>query len=314
MKACVNFATMPRLPFVTLKNAAVLALVLGGTAWLGSETVASKVPDFDDLAKRHAPVISPAMPGDLMLFGEPMPLETFGVREALDRELVVNTYRHSSTILYLKRAARWFPVIEPILEEEGIPTDFKYLAVIESGLSQVVSPAGAAGFWQFMKRTAPEYGLEVSGNVDERYHVEKATRAACAYLQEAHARFGSWVLAAASYNMGQAGVAEALFTQQVSTYWDLHLNSETARYVYRLAALREVMEAPEAYGFHLGRSDVYAPLMCQEVVVDTAVSNLASFALASGTTLRELKAINPWLRGSQLDVAEGKSYAIRVPF
>lgn len=313
MKACVNFATMLRLPFVTLKNAAVLTLVLGGTAWLGSETVASKVPDFDDLAKRHAPVISPAMPGDLMLFGEPMPLETFGVREALDRELVVNTYRHSSTILYLKRAARWFPVIEPILQEEGIPTDFKYLAVIESGLSQVVSPAGAAGFWQFMKRTAPEYGLEVSGNVDERYHVEKATRAACAYLHEAHARFGSWVLAAASYNMGQAGVAEALSTQQVSTYWDLHLNSETARYVYRLAALREVMEAPEAYGFHLGRSDVYAPLTCQEVVVDTAVSNLASFALATGTTLRELKAINPWLRGTQLDVAEGKSYAICVP-
>ena len=313
MKACVNFATMPRLPFVTLKNAAVLTLVLGGTAWLGSETVASKVPDFDDLAKRHAPVISPAMPGDLMLFGEPMPLETFGVREALDRELVVNTYRHSSTILYLKRAARWFPVIEPILQEEGIPTDFKYLAVIESGLSQVVSPAGAAGFWQFMKRTAPEYGLEVSGNVDERYHVEKATRAACAYLHEAPARFGSWVLAAASYNMGQSGVAEALSTQQVSTYWDLHLNSETARYVYRLAALREVMEAPEAYGFHLGRSDVYAPLACQEVVVDTAVSNLASFALATGTTLRELKAINPWLRGTQLDVAEGKSYAIRVP-
>ena len=304
---------MLRLPFVTLKNAAVLTLVLGGTAWLGSETVASKVPDFDDLAKRHAPVISPAMPGDLMLFGEPMPLETFGVREALDRELVVNTYRHSSTILYLKRAARWFPVIEPILEEEGIPTDFKYLAVIESGLSQVVSPAGAAGFWQFMKRTAPEYGLEVSGNVDERYHVEKATRAACAYLHEAHGRFGSWVLAAASYNMGQAGVAEALSSQQVSTYWDLHLNSETARYVYRLAALREVMETPEAYGFHLGRSDVYAPLTCQEVVVDTTVSNLASFALATGTTLRELKAINPWLRGTQLDVAEGKSYAIRVP-
>lgn len=313
MKACVNFVTMPRLPFVTLKNAAVLTLVLGGTAWLGSETVASKVPNFDDLAKRHAPVISPAMPGDLMLFGEPMPLETFGVREALDRELVVNTYRHSSTILYLKRAARWFPVIEPILEEEGIPTDFKYLAVIESGLSQVVSPAGAAGFWQFMKRTAPEYGLEVSGNVDERYHVEKATRAACSYLHEAHTRFGSWVLAAASYNMGQAGVAEALSTQQVSTYWDLHLNSETARYVYRLAALREVMEAPEAYGFHLGRSDVYAPLTCQEVVVDTTVSNLASFALATGTTLRELKAINPWLRGTQLDVVEGKSYAIRVP-
>ena len=295
------------------KTVAAVVFCAGAAAWMSSTSVASKVPDFEDASKRHAPVIAPAMPGELTLFGEPVPLDGFGVREALDRELVVNTYRHSSTILYLKRAARWFPVMEPILEEEGIPTDFKYLAVIESGLSQVVSPAGASGFWQFMKRTAPEYGLEVSGTVDERYHVEKATRAACAYLREAHDRFGSWVLAAASYNMGQSGVAKSLENQHVDTYWDLHLNSETGRYVYRLLALREVMEAPEAYGFHLGRGDVYQPLDCREVDVQTTVPNLAEFALEQGTTLRELKAINPWLRDDHLDVASGSSYRIRVP-
>ena len=295
------------------KTVAAVVVCAGAAAWMSSTSVASKVPDFEDASKRHAPVIAPAMPGELTLFGESVPLDGFGVREALDRELVVNTYRHSSTILYLKRAARWFPVMEPILKEEGIPTDFKYLAVIESGLSQVVSPAGASGFWQFMKRTAPEYGLEVSGTVDERYHVEKATRAACAYLREAHDRFGSWVLAAASYNMGQSGVAKSLENQHVDTYWDLHLNSETGRYVYRLLALREVMEAPEAYGFHLGRGDVYQPLDCREVDVQTTVPNLAEFALEQGTTLRELKAINPWLRDDHLDVASGSSYRIRVP-
>ncbi len=282
-------------------------------AWLSLPTAANKVPDFDVSAKKHAPVISPTLPATLTLFEEPVPLESFGVREALDLELVVNTYRHSSTILYLKRASRWFPVIEPILEEEGVPSDFKYLAVIESGLSQVVSPAGASGFWQFMKKTAPEYGLEVSATVDERYDVEKATRAACAYLKDAHARFGSWVLAAASYNMGQTGVANALESQHVSTYWDLHLNAETARYVYRLLALREVMEQPEAYGFQLGRSDVYEPLQGQAIEVTSSVEDLASFALDHGTTLRELKAFNPWLRDDRLEVGAGKSYLIQIP-
>ena len=253
------------------------------------------------------------MPHTLSLFGEPVPLESFGVREAWDLELVVNTYRHSSTILYLKRSARWFPVIESILEEEGVPEDFKYLAVIESGLSQVVSPAGASGFWQFMKRTAPEFGLEVSSTVDERYDVEKATRAACAYLKEAHEKFGSWVLAAASYNMGQAGVANSLEAQHVDTYWDLHLNSETARYVYRLLALREVMERPEAYGFHLSKADVYAPLEGTVVDVSASVPDLAAFALEHGTTLRELKAFNPWLRDDRLEVTTGKSYQVRIP-
>ena len=241
-----------------------------------------------------------------------MPLQNFGVREALDRELVVNTYRHSSTILYLKRASRWFPLIEPILEEEGVPADFKYLAVIESGLSQVVSPSGASGFWQFMKRTAPEYGLEVSSTVDERYHVEKATRAACAYLKDAHAKFGSWRWRSCPTTWA-VPVWPTLASQHVTTYWDLHLNSETARYVYRLLALREVMDRPEGYGFHLGKSDVYAPLESRIVEVSASIPSLTTFALNQGTTLRELKAINPWMRSSSLSVPSGKTYQVRIP-
>ncbi|MDA0728690.1 MAG: lytic transglycosylase domain-containing protein [Bacteroidetes bacterium] len=295
------------------KFVGTIAILGGMMAWTANTTEASKVPEFAVVTPRHAPVIAPAVPGELTLFGEPVPMHDFGVREALDMELVVNTYRHSSTILYLKRASRWFPVIEPILAEEGVPEDFKYLAVIESGLSQAVSSAGATGFWQFMKGTAPEFGLEVSGTVDERYHVEKSTRAACAYLKKAQARFGSWVLAAASYNMGQAGVENALDDQHVQTYWDLHLNSETARYVYRLLALREVMETPERYGFHLSSKDVYSPLVYDKVDVTTSVTDLSTFALDHHTTLRELKAFNPWMRKDYLEVPTGKRYEVRIP-
>ena len=293
--------------------AAMACVLLLAGGWASFPTSANKAPNFEGQEKQHAPVISPSMPAELMVFGERVPLEKFGVKESLDLELVVNTYRHSSTILYLKRASRWFPVIEPILEQEGIPADFKYLAVIESGLNQVVSPSGASGFWQFMKKTAPQFGLEISSTIDERYHVEKSTRAACAYLKQAHERFGSWVLAAASYNMGQAGVSRSLEAQHVETYWDLHLNSETARYVYRLLALREVMEKPENYGFQLSSSDVYAPLNGEKVEIDSTIDDLATFALEQGTTLRELKAANPWLREDFVQVVPGKKYEILIP-
>jgi membrane-bound lytic murein transglycosylase D len=299
--------------FAPLKITAIVGLLLGLGVWFSVPISAHKAPDFEVEAKRHSPVISPKVPMDLSLFGELVPLERLGVRESLDRELIVNTYRHSSTILYLKRAARWFPIMEAILEEEGVPSDFKYLAVIESGLSQVVSPAGAAGFWQFMRKTAPEYGLEVTSSVDERYHVALATKAACQYLKEAHEKFGSWVLAAASYNMGQSGVTQSLNAQFVDNYWDLHLNAETGRYVYRMLALREVMEHPERFGFQLGATDVYAPLEGQEIKVSANIDDLASFSLHHGTTLRELKVLNPWLRKDHLEVTMGDSYTLRIP-
>lgn len=263
--------------------------------------------------RQHAPVIAPRIPQTLTLFGEAVPLEQFGIRESLDQELVVNTYRHSSTILYIKRASRWFPVIAPILEEEGIPEEFKYLAVIESGLSQVVSPAGASGFWQFMKDTAPEFGLEVSSMVDERYHVEKATRAACQYLKRAHDRFGSWVLAAASYNMGMAGVSKALEEQQVASYWDLHLNKETARYIFRLLALREVMERPDQFGFFLQAEDMYTVWEGETIEVNEGIESLTAFAIEHQTTLKSLKTMNPWLRDDRLAGKPGKTYLVKVP-
>ena len=257
--------------------------------------------------------VSPNIPDALELAGEIVPIHGFGVRESLDKELIVNTYRHSSTIMYLKKSSRWFPVIEEILKEEGVPNDFKYLAVIESGLSQVVSPAGASGFWQFMKKTAPEYGLEVSTSVDERYDVEKSTRAACQYLKESHTHFGSWSLAAASYNMGQYGVEQRLDEQSVDNYWDLHLNSETGRYVYRMLAIKEVMSSPVKYGFHISPENMYLPHEVREFEVSENISNLNDFALENGSNLKELKALNPWLRKGYLTVKPGKTYVISLP-
>jgi len=216
-------------------------------------------------------------------------------------------------MLYFKRAARWFPVIEPILEEKGLPDDLKYLAIIESGLDQVVSPAGAAGFWQFMKGTAPQYGLTVTREVDERYHVKKATRAACDYLLESKEEFGSWALAAASYNMGKAGVRREMEEQGVEAYWDLHLNAETARYVYRLLAIKAIFEDPSSFGFSIEPEALYAPYVTRRVLVTAPIEDLAQFARAEGSNLKALKILNPWLRSDRLTVAEGDSVSIEFP-
>jgi hypothetical protein len=256
---------------------------------------------------------APEIPVRLNLAGEDVPLEAYGVRNQLDRELIVNTYRHSSTLLYFKRAARWFPVIEPILAESGLPDDFKYLAIIESGLSQVVSPAGASGFWQFMKSTAPAYGLKVNGQLDERYHVEKATLAACKYLLEAKEEFGSWALAAASYNMGRAGLKKALAAQGVGQYWELHLNDETARYVFRMLAIKAIFEDPESYGFFIQPEALYTPHETQLISVTQSIPDLAAFALEQGTHLKALKTLNPWLRSNRLTIAAGDSVAMKLP-
>ncbi len=260
-------------------------------------------------AKNNAPEI----PERDDLAGEMVPMEAFGVRDQLDRELIVNTYRHSSTMLYFKRAARWFPVIEPILLEAGLPDDFKYLAIIESGLSQVVSPAGAAGFWQFMKSTAPAYGLAVNRQRDERYNVEKSTRAACQYLLEAKDELGSWALAAASYNMGRAGVKKALNEQGVDSYWNLHLNDETARYVFRLLAIKTIFEYPEAFGFYIQSEALYKPYVSRTVWQSQSILDLSTFARRQGTNLKVLKALNPWLRSDGLSLAAGDSLALKLP-
>jgi len=253
------------------------------------------------------------MPENLEFAGEGVPLEDPDVYERMDRELLVNTYWQSNALLLMKRANKYFPVIEPILKEEGIPDDFKYLAVIESGLTQAVSPASAVGFWQILEGTGKEYGLEINDNVDERYHIEKSTRVAADYLKKAKERFGSWTLAAASYNAGQYGVDKQLERQKVGDYYDLLLGEETGRYVFRILALKEIMTNPQKYGFSFSESDLYKHIPVEKVKVDTVVKDFPDFAENFGINYKILKVHNPWLRDDHLKNASRKTYYIDIP-
>ncbi|HHS96152.1 MAG TPA: lytic transglycosylase domain-containing protein [Phaeodactylibacter sp.] len=245
--------------------------------------------------------------------GEPLPMDNFDVRERLDQQLLRNAYYHSSTLMNIKRARRFFHEIEKILIEEGVPSDLKYLAVAESSLTNAVSPKGAKGFWQFLSGTAREYGLEVSKEVDERYHLEKATRAACKYLKDKKEKFGSWTLAAAAYNMGSRALAKAINAQKMKSYYDLNLNKETNAYVFRIVALKELMMHPEDFGFYLEEEDKYPPLQFVHVHVDRSINNLGDFACKYGISYRMLKVYNPWLISSKLTVGKEKSYLIKIP-
>lgn len=245
--------------------------------------------------------------------GEPVPLHIADVYERLDRELLVNANLHASTQLIIKRANRAFPIIEPILKKHGIPDDFKYLAVIESGLVNAVSPAGARGVWQFMPETGRERGLEITDQVDERYHLEKSTEAACRYLLDAKQRLGSWTMAAASYNGGVAGVTRQVTFQGEENYYDLLLTEETSRYVFRILALKEIMQNPLKYKFTLLPSDLYTLLPEKKVEVSSSVPDLAVFAKEQGINYKILKIHNPWLRDRKLDVKAGKTYTLDIP-
>jgi hypothetical protein len=253
------------------------------------------------------------LPKNLTLAGEPVPMEDQEVLERMDRELLVNSYWHSQTLQNLKLANRWFPVIEPILAKNGIPDDFKYLAVAESNLRNVVSPAEATGFWQLLATTAKENGLVVTAEVDQRYDVERSTEAACRYLKTAYDRYGSWTLAAASYNMGMGGLDRKLSEQQVKNYYDLFLSTETSRYVFRILAFKLIYEQHERYGFVLDEEDLYPPLEYREVTVTTSVADLQAFAREQGSTYKMLRYLNPWIRSSKLTVLPGKSYTIKLP-
>ncbi len=251
-------------------------------------------------------------PEQLHFAGEAVPLHQQSTRESYDRELLVNTYWQSATLLLFKRANRWFPVIEPILQTHGVPDDFKYLALIESGLMNVVSPAGATGFWQILAGTGRDLGLEVNQYVDERYHVEKATEAACRYLLDARERYGSWTMAAAAYNIGNSRLRRILNNQRVASYYDLYLNEETARYVFRILAVKTIFEDPEASGFHFREEDLYPPLEYQTVVVDTTIDDWVAFAFKHNMTYKELREYNPWIRGYVLPNSRGKVYEVKV--
>ncbi len=253
------------------------------------------------------------IPENIDFAGEVVPLNVSDVKERFERELIVNANLDASTLLIIKRANRAFAIIEPILKKSGIPDDFKYLAVIESGLVNAVSPAGAKGVWQFMPETAKEKGLEVNEMIDERYHLEKSTEAACKYLLDAKARFGNWTLAAASYNGGFAGINKQIAIQKVSNYYDLLLTEETSRYVFRILALKEIMKNPSLYGFIVIEKELYPNLPIRKIEIDSSIVNLADFAKNQGINYKILKIHNPWLRDKTLDNKNNKKYTIEIP-
>ena len=253
------------------------------------------------------------LPDTLSFAGEKVTLNSPDLRERLDRELLVNTYWQSNMMLLLKRANKYFPTIEKILKEEGVPTDLKYLSVIESGLENVISPAGAKGFWQIMRNTGREYGLEVNNNVDERYHVGFSTRMAAQYLKKAKEKFGSWTLAAASYNRGMSGIQRNLNEQKVESYFDLRLGQETSRYVFRILAVKEIIENPSKYGYVFDNSDLYYSVPVHYHGLDTAISNLTTFAQKMGVNYKILKIHNPWLLQNHLNNRSRKYYEIAIP-
>ncbi|MGB1017853.1 MAG: lytic transglycosylase domain-containing protein [Chitinophagales bacterium] len=251
--------------------------------------------------------------GKVTFAGETVPLNDADVRERFDRELMVNTFWHSNTMLNFKLANKYFEIIDAILLEEGVPLDFKYLAVAESGLRNVKSPAKASGIWQIMSATGKSYGLKINDEVDERYHLEKATRVACKYLNEAKAKFGTWALAAASYNMGMPGLQKRIDEQMVNNYYDLYLNSETARYMYRILAYKMVFENANKFGFYLEEDDLYEPIEYETMNIGGDISDLAAFAKTYKTTYKMLKVANPWLRGKKLTVKDGEFYEVKIP-
>jgi membrane-bound lytic murein transglycosylase D len=257
-------------------------------------------------------IYSLASPKQLSFAGEPVPLSDADIQERYDRELLTNVYWQSQTVLMLKRGNKFFPLIEKILAEQGIPDDFKYLALAESGLQNVVSPAGASGYWQMLDATAKIYGLEINADVDERYHLIKSTEAACRYFKEAYGIFNSWALVAASYNMGIDGVRKQLQQQGVNSYYDLWLNTETARYVFRILAIKEIASRPKVFGFNIAEQHQYKLPSTVVIKINANVPDLVKFSLELNCNYKTLKQLNPWLRSKQLAVGS-KPYYVELP-
>ena len=253
------------------------------------------------------------LPDTLRFAGESFDITSPDLRERFDRELLVNTYWQSNMMLLLKRSNKFFPLIERVLKEEGVPIDLKYLALIESGLENVISPAGAKGFWQIMSTTGRDYGLEINSNVDERYHLEFSTKVAAKFLKKAKEKFGSWALAAAAYNRGINGIQRNLTTQKASDYFDLFLGQETSRYVFRILAVKEIIENPIKYGYVFEEKDLYKYIPVRLHGIDTPINNLASFAKKMGVNYKLLKIHNPWLIQNHLKNKSRKYYEIAIP-
>ena len=286
----------------------ILVFCIGATLPI---LIGSSHVDEQHSAKSEVPycVTPPTVPTQVTFDGE-----TIDRRERMDREMMAFTYMHSTTMLLIKRANRYFPIVEPILKANGIPDDFKYLMVIESNLNNIArSPAGAAGLWQFMPATGREFGLEVNENVDERYHIEKATAAACKYFKQAYAKYGDWMAVSAAYNAGQGRISSQLDQQLASHAMDLWLVEETSRYMFRLLAVKEIFNNPQRYGFLLKKEHLYPPIPYKEITVSTPIASLSDFAKQQGITYAQLRDANPWLREQSLKNRTGKTYVLNIP-
>jgi len=297
--------------FISLAGLVLLLVVFRLFSFYSESTDRDKGYVSNFLSKYQ--IFAVNIPEKIDFCGELVPLQDQNIRERLDKELLSNTYYQSNTLLYIKRANRWFPIIEPILEKHGIPNDFKYLPLVESNLSNVVSPAGATGYWQLMKATAKSFKLEVNEQVDERYDMILSTEAACKYLKSAYNYFGSWTLTAAAYNMGVEGIKRQLKKQKTDNYYDLYLNTETARYVFRLLAIKEILSTPGKYGYHFREKDLYERVPQHAISIDSSISNLATFAKSQHINYRILKLHNPWLRRNNLPNKSHKTYSISIP-
>lgn len=300
---------------ITPGKAAFAVMLLLSTGFVFTVLVAadSQQQVTHDYEESTPVAVSWAIPENVTFAGEAMPLQNFDTRESLDRELNATAYRHGSTLLTIKRAGRYFPEIEKILKEYGIPDDFKYLACAEGDLSNVISPAGATGFWQIMDGTGKESGMIINKEVDERYDLDKSTRFACKYFLKAYEKYGSWTMAAASYNNGFSGLSEQVDIQKEANYYDLLLNEETARYIFRIVSLKLVMSEPAKYGFNIRPDEMYSPVPYYEVKVDSTVASFEQFARHFETNYKILKFLNPWLRKPFLTNSEKREYTIRVP-
>lgn len=307
MKAVKNILMILGVVFV---GSSLIFAVKNNDASVSTEVVKTTK---NDVEKEGYRITAIEIPENLNFSGEAVPFDDPEIMERVDREFLVNTYWQSNAVLLMKRANKYFPIIEPILAKNGIPDDFKYLAVAESGLQNVVSPAGARGFWQIMPGTAKDYGLEVNANVDERYHIEKSTEVACEYLKKSKEKFGSWTLAAAAYNAGPAGIQRYMGVQKVDGYYDLLLGEETGRYVFRILAIKEILSDPEKYGFHLDKEDMYTKVPTYTVDISEPVANFADFSKEYGINYKILKRHNPWLREPHLNNSSKKKYTLEIP-
>ena len=301
-----------------MKKLTIAAIVLASLALIGEAFIFATTRESADDVHRKAlkanyHIYAPVLPDTLYFAGERVPMNIYYVRESMDRELMVNMYWHSNILLYMKRAGRFFPVIEPILKKNGVPEDFKYLCVIESGLQNVTSSAKAQGYWQFIKSTGEKYGLTVNEDIDMRNDIEAATEAACRYLKDLKQRFGSWTSAAAAYNCGEGGLSRRYKLESVNNYYDVRLNSETARYVYRILAVKQIMQHPQDYGIYIRECDLYPPIPTQNATMTGRDIDLYEYANQHNCSYKMLRELNPWLINEKIKNKEGRTFTIKLP-